>query len=204
MTAIQRQRVVWTGFPGGPGLSTFYFADAASSQGDLHAFLTAVSGSLPNDVTLTIQPGGDVIEDTTGALTAVWAGTFQAPITPAGSVIGYAAPVGMLHRWETLTIRAGSRLRGRTYLVPVRSDAYQDDGTILSAVLAGQVGAASTFVGAVTPNLLVWQRPRAASAAYVDGHGKSHKALASRLGSSAVVVTSSMPDKVVVLRSRRD
>lgn len=204
MAAIQRQRVVWTGFPGSPGLSTFYFTDAAPQQGALRAFLAAVAGSLPNDVTLTLQPGGDVIEDSTGVITGVWAGTLQTPITPTGSAVGYAAPVGMLHRWETLKIVGGRRLRGRTYLVPARGDAYQSDGSLLDTVLAGQLGASSAFIASVTPNLLVWQRPRAARTAYVDGRGIPHKAVSGRLGTSAVVVTASMPDKVVVLRSRRD
>ena len=46
--------------------------------------------------------------------------------------------------------------------------------------------------------------PRAATVAYTDGRGIPHKALAGRLGSSGVVISSSVGDKPVVLRSRRD
>ena len=204
MTAMQRQRVVWTGFKGAPGLTTFYFNDAAASQGAVHNFWSAMAVLLPSVVTISIEPGGDVIEDTTGALTGVWAGSLQAPIV-GGAVGGvYSAPAGLLVRWETLVIRSGSRLRGRTFVVPVVTGAYQSDGTLEPASLAAAQLAASDFVGAVTPNMLVWQRPRVARAASVNGYGKPSKALAGRAGSSGVVVQSSVPDEAVVLRSRRD
>lgn len=204
MASIQRLRAVWTGFPGSPGLSNFYFTDAAASQGNLRAFFFAISGFLPPDVTVSVNPGGDVLDDATGTLTSVWAGTLQDPVVGSGPT-EYAAPVGFLARWETLTIRSGSRLRGRTYLVPASSLTFNGtDGSIGELNLANIRAACFDFVGAVTPNMLVWQRPRAARAAYVDGYGKPVKALASRVGSSAVVTSSSVPDMAVVLRSRRD
>lgn len=204
MGSIQRQRVVWTGFTGSPGLSTFYFADAATAQAALHAFMASVALVLPSIVRLQIEPGGDVIDETTGALTGIWAGSAQAviPGNPAGGA--YAAPVGALIRWETLAIRSGSRLRGRTYLVPAASSVFDTNGTMESGALATLVTAAGDFIGSVTPNLVVWQRPRGAQVAYVDGRGIPHKAVSGRGGSSAPVILSSVPDEAVVLRSRRD
>ena len=204
MTAIQRQRVVWSGMPGGPGLSTFYFSDAAAAQGALHTFLEALKGALPQDVTLTMEPGGDVIEDTNGALTAVWAGTLQTPSQGTANTSGYAAASGFLIRWETLRIVSGSRLRGRTYVVPAEGALFGTNGQLSTSDAAGWGAAANDFVGAVTPNLVVWQRPRSATVAYTDGRGIPHKALAGRLGSSGIVVSASVPVKGVVLRSRRD
>lgn len=203
MADLQRQRVVWTGFPGAPGLSTFYFADAAASQSALTTFLNAIKGLLPPDVTLTIEPGGDVLNDANGVLTASWAGTLQTPVSGTGGA-PHAGPAGMITRWETATIRAGSRLRGRTYLVPTTADVFDNPGNILPSQVSILAAASSTFVGAVTPNLLVWQRPRLARTAYTDGHGHVHKALAARDGSSAVVISSSVPNIAAVLRSRRD
>lgn len=204
MTSIQRLRAVWTVFPGGPGLSTFYFNDAHAAQSALHDLFFNVKNYLPPDVTITVQAGGDVIEDTTGTLTAVWAGTIQAPVVGTAPRTTYAAPAGGLLRWETLAIRAGSRLRGRTYLVPLTADSFGAAGTLAGSVVTDLANAASILVGAVTPNMVVWQRPRVARASYVDGRGIPHKALSGRQGSSAVVTSSSVPFETVILRSRRD
>jgi len=204
MTAIQRQRIVWTGFSGAPGVTTLYFSNAAESQAAVHDFCVGLANYLPPVVHLSVEPGGDVIEDTNGALTQVWAGTQQADVVGVGASPNYSSVSGALIRWETLAIRSGSRLRGRSYIVPLTDSAYATDGTLTAQAKLDFGDLASIFIGAVTPNMLVWQRPRTATAAYTDGRGIPHKALSGRLGSSAVVVTSSVPDRVVVLRSRRD
>ena len=98
MTQIQRQRVVWSGFKGGPGLSTFYFTDAASSQAALHDFFTGMLGSIPPDVHLHIEPGGDVLDDTNGTLLGVWAGTLQADMQGGAPDAPYAGPADCLVR----------------------------------------------------------------------------------------------------------
>ena len=118
MTSIQRQRVVWTGFPGGPGLSTFYFTDAAASQSALRTFLSDMTLYLPPDVFMHVEPGGDVIDDATGVLTSVWAGTLLADLVGTGDASGYSCVSGFITRWETIAILAGRRLHGRTYFVP--------------------------------------------------------------------------------------
>ena len=118
MTAMQRQRVVWTGFKGAPGLTTFYFNDAAASQGAVHNFWSAMAVLLPSVVTISIEPGGDVIEDTTGALTGVWAGSLQAPIV-GGAVAGvYSAPAGLPGRVGTPLTTSASRLQCRPSAAP--------------------------------------------------------------------------------------
>lgn len=204
MTAIQRQRIVWTGFSGAPGVTTLYFTNAAEAQAALHTWTVGLRSYLPPNVHVVIEPGGDVIEDTTGALVGVWAGAVTGDVQGAAASVDYSAPSGALVRWETLTIRSGSRLRGRSYLVPISAVAYANDGTLTVLAQADIASLSSGLVGAVTPNMLVWQRPRTATAAYTDGRGIPHKALSGRPGSSAVVVTSSVPDRAVVLRSRRD
>lgn len=204
MTDIQRQRIVWTGFPGGPGLTTLYFDDAAAAQDAVRDWLGAMGTTLPSDVTLTMQPGGDVISAENGALTAVWAGTVHPPVVGSAPSSVHAAPAGYLVRWETATIVAGSRLRGRSYIVPCSATMFGTDGTLDEGAMVGIIAATAGFVGAVTPNLVVWQRPRVARAAYTDGYGRPHKALSGRAGSKAPVISSSIPDEAVVLRTRRD
>lgn len=204
MTAIQRQRVVWTGFPGGPGVSTFYFTNAASAQSAVTALFASLANFYPGDVTTHVEPGGDILEDTSGTLTGVWAGTLQTDTKGVDSAASYSAASGALLRWETATIRNGSRLRGRTFVVPCTVSAYQNDGSLSTAAKGLLEGYCNTFVAAVTPNMVVWQRPRTATVAYVDGKGIPRKGLPARLGSSAVVVASSVPDLSVILRTRRD
>lgn len=203
MANIFRQRVVWSGFPGGPGLSTFYFSEFPVPQFALHDLFVSLATFLPADVTLTLQPGGDVIESSTGTLTGSWAGEVTAPVVGTQTGV-YSAPTGFMVRWETATVRDGSRLRGRTYFVPSGTTAYQADGSIAAQAIVDLSAAASTFVGAVTPALLVWQRPRAARSAFTDGKGIAHKAVQARTGSTAPVIGSSVPDLAVVMRSRRD
>lgn len=185
-------------------MTTLYFADGAAAHDALETFLTGLASYLPDTVSVQAQAGGDVIEDTSGALTAVWAGTATDPHPGVGGTLPYAAPTGILLRWETLAIRAGSRLRGRSYIVPVVGNAFSASGSLTAQTMSDLGGLAAQLIGAVTPNMLVWQRPRKATAAYTDGRGIPHKALSGRLGSSAVVVTSSIPNEAVVLRSRRD
>ena len=203
MTAIQRQRAIWTGFPGAPGVSTFFFVDAAAHQAGLHTFFANIATLLPNDVTITIEANGDTIESTTGALTGGWNGIAPAVVNGSGGV-SYAAPAGAMVKWETGVILFGHRVRGRTYIVPVPTPYMQSDGSLTSGFLSGFNAAAVALPGAVIGNMLVWTRPRAATPAWTDVRGRVHPARAGRTGASSVVTTASTPDKFVVLRSRRD
>lgn len=203
MSAIQRQRAIWTGFPGAPGVSTFFFTDAAAHQAGLHTFFANISTLLPNDVTITIEANGDTIESTTGALTGGWTGVAPAVVNGSGGTT-YAAPAGALVKWETGVILFGHRVRGRTFIVPVPSPYMQSDGSLTAGFLGGFNAAAVALPGAVLGNMLVWTRPRVATPAWTDVRGRVHPAKAGRAGSSSVVTTASTPDKFVVLRSRRD
>ena len=144
------------------------------------------------------EPTGDQIDDRTGELTGSWSGGDTSEHIGISSS-PYPAPAGVIMHWLTDTVIDGHHLRGRSYFVPAASENYQADGSITSAALASLTGYASDFQTDADGNLVIWHRPRAARAA--DG---SRPAVTARVGSHAFVTASSVPDKVVVLRSRRD
>ena len=198
MTVINRIRASWTGFPGSPGVSTFYSVVPDATVPNLRAFFLAIHTALPSDVHVQVENEGDVIEDTTGAVTDLW--TCDSVLSVAGdNTDAYSAPSGIVVDWLTGTVLDGHRVRGRTFLVPAGGNFYGTDGTLSDGALALIAPAAAAFVTADTGNFVVWHRPRAAKAA--DG---SRPAVTARAGGHAVVTASSVPDKAAVLRSRRD
>lgn len=198
MASIQRLRVGWSGFPGGPGVSTFYFNSASAAQGSVQTMLVAVSGLIPLDVTMRQESTGDIIDDATGDLTGAWVGADQAAVNGLGGG-SYAAPVGFAATWTTGTFLDGKRLRGRTFFVPGSSAVYQADGSIDNGQLATLRGIFTAFVLAEDLNMVVWHRPRFGPRP-VGGGARP----ITRAGGSGVVTASTVKDRAVVLRSRRD
>lgn len=192
MGTMQRVRVILSGFPGGPGVSTFYFIDAATALPALHAFWDQCVGNMPTTVQAQVQNTGDVVSDVDGSLTGSWSGPAQLPLSGvrAGS---YAAPSGLCVTWGTNVILDHHHVRGRTFVVPLGGACYQSDGSLDNAVVTSLETAAFNLITAPTGNLLVWHRPRKATAT-----------LTAHPGSQVEVVSGVIRDKVVVLRSRRD
>lgn len=198
MVALARVRVALTGFPGGPGVATFYGLDGGVLAADLQAFMVTAGSLFMSDVTIQVPPGGDVIEDTTGVITGSWTGGVFAAQHGVG-VGSYAAPSGILIEWLTSTILDGKRVRGRTFLVPVASTNYGADGQVLPADVAGLTVNGNTLVNGSPGNFVIWHRPRLARAATLR-----LKALTAHPGGHAVVTGVRVDPKVTVLRSRRD
>lgn len=198
MAALERVRVGWSGFPGGPGVSTFYFINAATAMVPLKTLCDQMRSKLPSTVTLIIEPAGDVIESTTGQITGGWTATAQA--ASVGSVAGpYAGPAGFAMTWLSSAFFSGRRLKGRTYWVPATNALFDSDGSLNSVAYGEIAGAAANFVAASGTNFVVWQRPRLARAATA-----TRPAVTARGGGYANVTSSRVTDKVAVLRSRRD
>lgn len=198
MVAISRVRVEWSGFIGGPGISTFYCLDASTFIPALQSFLTGMAGELPPDVHLQIQSAGDIIEDGSGALGGSWDHQPQGGIqgTSAGA---YSAPSGFCVTWLATTVLDGHRVKGRTFFVPMGGGLQATDGTVRGDALAGMVSAAGTLVTNTAGNMVIWHRPRKATVAVPPKVSKPY-----RPGGHAVVTGSRVSNKVAVLRSRRD
>jgi hypothetical protein len=192
-----RVTAVWSGFPGGPGFSNFYFTQPAitgpSAQAvatDVRAFFAGFSGLIPAGVAIQVAPQVALIDEATGTLQDEITVATPPAVLNGGGNGERSAPSGAVVNWKTSTIVAGRRLRGKTFLVPLTIQSYDNTGTLTDAALALLRASAATLatvnVGAPT-ELCVWHRP-------VNGAG----------GSLGIVTSSSVPDKAAILTSRRD
>lgn len=193
---------VWSGWPGGPGLSTFHFDDARGNETNklaaVRAFMIDFCGSstvatdLPVAVKIDVNPIVETFDEVTGDLLATTFGTKPATIL-GNNPSAWFAPVGACVAWTTGLVHdvPGSSqgphlVRGRTFFVPLGITAGAADGTIDTTVLSGMNAAVAAFLTA-NPDFVIWSRP-------VDRTG----------GAYGVAVAGVVRDKIAVLRSRRD
>jgi hypothetical protein len=148
------------------------------------AFFSDVADVIPTDVVIAFDSEVvNLAED--GTLTAVF------PVTPPTSVPGsgtgnYSRAAGGRVDWSTGVIVGGRRLTGRTYLVPLISNAFDADGLVSSTVQGGLTTAGNDLIAAMNSAgipLQVWSRKNAAS---------------------HVAISASAPPNGAILRSRRD
>lgn len=190
---MQELIVDWTGFQGGPGVSVMYFDEAVSiPRASLRTFFDAIKALIPDDATVNIRAEGDLIQASDGALIGSWSGA------PVAAVVGtatanYAAPVGVQLKWSTAGIVHNRRVRGRTFLVPMASTAFDSAGAVSSTAISTILTAAQAYLTAAGTSPLIWSRP------FAGAPGNP-----ARIGTSHVVTAVSIPNKPVVLTSRRD
>lgn len=192
--AIDRVTARWQGFPGAPGYSNFYFTPLPSDTSVLEArqkvraFFDAFKAFLPNTVEIVVQNEVATIDQVTGSITG-----FRPPTDPVPSVVGtsstpYSGPSGAVVNWQTAGVRAGRRVRGRTFLVPLANAAYDTSGTLSSGALTAIRNGVTALTGTgFDSGLGVWARP---------GNGAG--------GGFYEVTGGQVPDLAAVLRSRRD
>jgi hypothetical protein len=199
LTPLNRVRVVWSGFLGGPGVSTFY-TDGGSvpNLAALKTFFTALSGMIPSVVTLTFPASGDRIDPASGSLTGSWATTPPAPLVGAGSG-SYSAAAGLQVSWVTGEIADNHALRGRTFIVPAVSAVFGSDGQVLAAQSLTASNAGNALVASASPAWMVWHRPKKGPKPAGGG-----PAPITRSGSSATIISTKNTRLPVVLTTRRD
>lgn len=201
--AINRLRVAWTGGPGGPGVSTFYFLDAVAAISPMQTLLNEVLSATPVAIQAQIETTGDVVDETNGAISGTWSTAAVANIQ-GGGVGAYASPIGSSVRWRTVGIVGNRRVSGRTYFVPLLTSWYDTTGTLNDTFRASLQTKCQNLVDVVPGNLVVWSRPAAARPAWTDVHGKLHPAKAAVTGSKHAVTVATVADKVAIMSSRRD
>lgn len=195
MATIYRYRLGWTGWPGQPGVTTLFafndtteqvFADNARAF-MLDALSTAASPDfLPTGITVQGEAIVDHITVEDGTLTD------SVPVTQPAAIAGlgsgaFAAPSGACITWLTGAVHAGHRVRGRTYLVPLATTAFDNSGTLATGALTNLRNAASAYI-ALASNPCVWSR---------NHPGESD-------GAAFSISAGTVQDKVAVLTSRRD
>jgi hypothetical protein len=179
-------------------VATQYFLDTSTAVASVKALWTAVSGYFPGDVTITVDPTGDIIEDTTGAITGAWSSSPVAQVVGGGTG-AYSAPSGALFTWHTATILDGRRLRGRNFIVPIVASAYNGSGQLLETVRADMQARALEFIIEQEASAVVWHRPLEGPRP-VGGGPRPHL----RDGGHGLITSGTVSGKAAVLRSRRD
>jgi hypothetical protein len=209
MAPILRVKARWSGFTGSPGYSNFYFRDfdsgsftdaMADAAGDrVETFFGACATLFPNNVRITVQSDAEVIEETNGEIISVLSTGPRSAVAGTAAANAYSAASGVVVTWRTGGVVVGRRVRGRTFLVPTANVAYDLDGTLGSGPM-NTIQTAANALAATTgsPDLGVWSRPHKARVA------KDGTNVPARDGSWYVVTSVTIPDKVAILKSRRD
>lgn len=204
MGTIMRVRATSTGYTGGPGVSTFHFGVAVGDPNDAAAVLacqrvidafTAGAGLFPGGWSVSVSAQVDTIDEATGALVGTLNGTSGGTAgNGSDSTVG-PSPVGLEAVWLTAGVAGTHRVKGRTYLVPVNGGANGGDGTPSALAISRAMSFADAMnsPGANDCVFGVYSRPFA---------GKT--GIPARPGSFHGCTGHTVPDKFVVLRSRRD
>jgi len=169
----------------------------------VHAFFDAVKAFVPAPISWSFVGEGDVVNTEDGTLFGSWLTTGLTAVSATGSDANMADAVGALVDWNTSTIAFGHRVKGRTFLVPGIKDVYAQ-GTLNDTVIPQIELAANNMINGEAGNFQVWVRPFAGTPQWTDVHGRVHPAKAAHAGLAAPINSASVPDKGVVLRSRRD
>lgn len=195
MALMRVYKVLWSGGPGGPGISRFCMSGEGGSNDAgttaLAAFFQAVMPAVPSTYRVQCDGKPDFLEATTGELTFTGVGTVPAWTKQGGGTTAYAQGVGARVVWDTADIRHGRRVKGSTFIVPVITANYDVDGTLLTGfkgVLDTAATKLITDLGTANMSLTVWTRPNAKLG---------------RSGAQNSVTTGAAPDKVSWLRTRR-
>jgi len=189
--SIVQHTFVSTGWSGGPGYTSIYcIADGTltpdAQAAAIRAFLFAIKGELPTEVTYASTGSYRTVDEATGDLLGINAyGTVPASVAGGGNP-SFASPSGCVITWLTSAHGAHKAIVGRTYIVPSGSNMFQNDGTLTDADRSLVQTQAAALVTALSGDMVVWRRP-------VAGAG----------GGRSVVTAARVADRVAILRSRR-
>jgi len=193
MVNLLRTRAVWTGFPGAPGYTNWFWdyeagtpADASDAASSMYNFFNQITGQLPQDVIINISEEGAVVNDATGKQVDIVALASQPTVTGVGAG-PYSAPSGCAVRWNTAGVVGGRLVKGHSFIVPLSNSAYQSDGSLASAAITALQNAANASIATQALPRVVYSRPTATRP----------------LGVFSPITTASIPDRAAVLRSRR-
>lgn len=196
---LLRAKLEWI-IPGaGTAHSVFHFitttgqpvqAEADAVAAKLATFRSNIRPQIPSQVSLRPLSDIEQIDEASGDLQLVF--TTAATTAQAGSATStasWAAPVGGVISWATSGIRNARRVRGRTFVVPLSSVAFDTDGTLSAGGMTSLTTAANALMAA-DPNvkLAVYGRPTGPAA--TDGDAFE-------------VVSNRVPDMGAILTSRR-
>lgn len=164
--AILRVKARWT-IPGaGTAFSVLHFGNngiedptdtqASNSVGATRTFFEAIKAFLPAPVIIDYMTDVEVIDILTGNLEGVRsAASVAQTVGGASGSANWVAPAGACITWSTAGLRTVNskprRVRGRTFIVPLASVAYDPNGNLsvsaLTALNTGATGLRGNFNG---------------------------------------------------------
>lgn len=195
-----RTRIQWT-IPGAGTAQTLFHwltiggnapvqADFTEAWTKTNQFRTDIRSLLPSQVTAATVSDVEEINEQSGMLLGVLSGgTAAAQPGTATSTAPWAAAVGGVISWSTAGIRKNRRVRGRTFIVPMSSTAFDTDGTLTAGTLTTlNTVSNSLMTGGTNVQLAVWCRPTSKGATDADAFN---------------VMARKVPDMGAILTSRR-
>jgi hypothetical protein len=194
----------WNGETGGIGYTNLFFASTAGTGSEAlaavnkaHTLFQGIAAYIPGRITIAVQTDVRLIEDTTGDLVNIFTVSGVPSIPGGGANVPYAGASGACIDWLTGVLHGKHLMVGRTFIVPASASVYDFDGSIVAQAVIDLALAAEGMRTAAGPVFGVWGRPRKAKTV----GGVTVPALA---GLFSPAISSRVPDKAVVLRSRRD
>lgn len=185
---LHRVRTTWTGWPGGPGVTTFYFPSTSAPPIDaVNTFWTAIKAYFPAVVKWQVENTGSTINEADGSLVGTWSGPQQTAVFGTGTGT-YLTTTGPMITWGTQTVHGRKMLKGRTFLSPFIIAGITPSGRIDSAPYGTIKTAAQNLVAG--GRMSVWGRP-------------SQPGKGTLVGQAASIVSADCTDFPAVLRSRR-
>lgn len=191
MANLYRLQVAWSGVNVvGLASTVLHYATTGGTAPDVAAIRTAffnARSAFPVSTVIQVPGEGVTIDAATGDLVGTWSAGSTPAAVAGSSTDTSAAGVGACVTWSTSAIVNARRLRGRSFLVPLSTFSYDQNGTLTAAQLTA-LQTFATAMHAVTPALHVWHRPTTSGG--TDG-------------SSAEVNAGTVRDRVAYLSSRR-
>jgi hypothetical protein len=191
--------MVSSGWTGGPGLTTFYFAaaslgaegqpEAVEAAARVQAWGNLVDAVVTPTVTMNVQSAVDQLDPVTGNLVGGFTVPALAGISGSGGANSAPQGITTLGQFITGVVINGRRVRGRVFNPPPGTTQFQGNGNLAaSAITDNNLALARLGVTVLTPlTHVVWHRP-------VGGSG----------GAQVAVSGYSTWGKGAVIRSRRD
>jgi len=184
---------IWENFSGGPGYSRFRFngsltgADVNSAAANVKTLFEVFKTWIPSGATVRCDPSARIYDELQTLLDEDPIGTL--PATVAGQqVSAYAGGVGAVVYWNTSSIWNGTKVRGRTYFVPL-GGCYETNGSLSSSAV-GTMRTAATAFATSTPTPVV-NAVRRNDAGEITA------------GNTSTMSSATVPDRSAQLRSRR-
>jgi hypothetical protein len=204
MARIMQVTWQWSGTSGGAGFTNLYFqstvgdpAEALECANKSRVLFQGMTAHLPDPVLISLNSDVRLIEDTTGDLVNIFTVVGPSPVQGIGGTAGFAGASGGCVDWLTGVIHGKHLMVGRTFFVPLTADSYSSSGALTpQTVTAIGTAAESMRTGTGAP-FGVWGRPRKAKVPPDPNKPQL-------TGHWAQAISSRVPNKAVVLRSRRD